>query len=78
MAQGAKYLSITDDPLPDIPGAAKVQIREDGRGLAALVELVDAGALTLRAAHYFPLQQVQAAGRRVEAGGLLGKVVLVF
>ena len=78
MAQGAKYLSITDDPLPDIPGAAKVQIREDGRGLAALVRLVDAGALTLRAAHYFPLQQVRAASRRVEAGGLLGKVVLVF
>lgn len=78
LAVGAKYVSITDDPLPDVPGAAKVQVREDGKALAGLVELVDAGALTLRVAHYYPLQDAREAHRRFEAGGLLGKVALVF
>src|SRR6266542_2754256 len=43
---GGRYVSITDDPLPNIPEARGVQVRE--------------------------------AHRRFEAGGLLGKVVLVF
>src|SRR6266536_4781532 len=46
LGAGGRYVSITDDPLPDIPGARGVQVRE--------------------------------AHRRFEAGGLLGKVVLVF
>jgi len=46
LGAGGRYVSITDDPLPNIPEARGVQVRE--------------------------------AHRRFEAGGLLGKVVLVF
>jgi NADPH:quinone reductase-like Zn-dependent oxidoreductase len=78
LGAGGRYVSITDDPLPDIPGAGGVQVREDGAGLARLVRWVDDGALMLRVAAHYPLQQVREAHRRFEAGGLLGKVVLVF
>jgi len=39
---------------------------------------VDDGTLALRVAAHYPLQEVREAHRRFEAGGLLGKVVLVF
>lgn len=78
LAGGGQYVSITDDPLPDIPGARTVQVREDGAELARLVRLVDDGGLRLRVAECHPVHEVRAAHRRFEAGGLFGKVVLSF
>jgi NADPH:quinone reductase-like Zn-dependent oxidoreductase len=76
---GGRYVSITDDPLPaDIPGAAKNQVREDARGLAGLVSLVDAGELRVRVGSYHGVEDVRRAHEVFEAGGLLGKVVLTF
>ncbi len=75
---GGRYASITDDPLPNIPGAINPQVREDGAGLAELVKLVDAGELRLRVAHYYPMGEVRRAHEEFEAGGLLGKIILLF
>ncbi|MEV6850287.1 zinc-binding dehydrogenase [Actinoplanes sp. NPDC051411] len=76
---GGRYRSITDDPLPaDIPGAVKIQIREDVRGLAELVSMVDAGELHVRVGAYHRVDDVHRAHRVFEAGGLVGKVVLTF
>lgn len=46
--------------------------------LKCLVALVDAGRLSLRVAHTMPLEHVADAHRRLEAGGLRGRVVLVL
>src|SRR3954454_6509295 len=73
-----RYMSIVDDPLPEIPMATKIQVREDGAGLAQLVRLVDAGELRLRVAEHYPIHAIRAAHQRFEAGGLPGKVVVVF
>lgn len=81
LAPGGQYVSITDDPLPELdgfPAPYTVQVREDGPALAELVRLVDAGELRLRVAAHYPIGDVRAAHRRFEAGGLLGKVVLMF
>jgi len=52
-------------------------VHYDGALLAELVELVDAGRLTLRVAETFPLAQVAAAHELAGKGGLRGRVVLV-
>ena len=75
---GGRYLSISDDPLPEIPGAGRIGVQEDGAGLAELAARVDAGGLRLRVARRYPLREVRAAHRAFEAGGLVGKVVLDF
>jgi NADPH:quinone reductase-like Zn-dependent oxidoreductase len=75
---GGRYLSISDDPLPEIPGAGRIGVQEDGKGLAELAAQVDAGVLRLRVARRYPLREVRAAHRAFEAGGLVGKVVLEF
>lgn len=75
---GGTYLSISDDPLPDLPGARRMGIQEDGAGLARLAALVDAGSLRLRVGQRFALREIRAAHEHFEAGGLLGKVVIEF
>ncbi|GAA2632074.1 oxidoreductase [Paractinoplanes durhamensis] len=79
LAPGGRYVSITDDPLPaDIPGAAKNQVREDAAGLADLVALVDAGELRVRVGAWHAVEDVHRAHELFEAGGVPGKVVLIF
>jgi NADPH:quinone reductase-like Zn-dependent oxidoreductase len=78
LVPGGPYLSISDDPLPDLPGARGMGIQEDGAGLARLADLVDAGSLRLRVAERFALRDIRAAHERFEAGGLVGKVVIEF
>lgn len=73
-----KYISITDDPLPPIPNAEKPQVYEDGRVLRDLVRLVDDGTLTYRIAAYYPIARIREASSRFEAGGLGGKLILLF
>ncbi|MFJ7125788.1 NADP-dependent oxidoreductase [Streptomyces sp. NPDC098101] len=78
LVEGGGYVSVSDDPLPDVPGATKSYVQESAKDLAALVELVDAGRLRVRVAEYHPVTEVRAAHERFEAGGLSGKVVLLF
>lgn len=51
-------------------------IHADGQQLADLVDLVDSGALTLRVADTLALDNVADAHKRLEAGGLRGRLVL--
>lgn len=78
LVEGDGYVSISDGPLPDLPGAAKSYVQESSKDLATLVERVDAGRLRVRVAEYHPLTEVRTAHERFEAGGLSGKVVLLF
>jgi NADPH:quinone reductase-like Zn-dependent oxidoreductase len=52
-------------------------VHYDGARLAELVELVDAGRLTVRVAETFSLTEVAAAHELAGKGGLRGRVVLV-
>jgi NADPH:quinone reductase-like Zn-dependent oxidoreductase len=52
-------------------------VHHDSVRLASLVQLVDAGRLTLRVAETFPLAEAAAAHELVAKGGLRGRVVLV-
>ncbi|MEV6097178.1 NADP-dependent oxidoreductase [Nocardia sp. NPDC051981] len=54
-----------------------VQQAPDGRRLAELVDLVEAGTLTLRIAETFPLAEAAAVHARFEKGGLRGRLVLL-
>jgi NADPH:quinone reductase-like Zn-dependent oxidoreductase len=78
LAPSGRYVSISDDPLPDLAGAVRSYVQEDGKQLADLVTLIDQGKLRLRVADRYPMEQVRAAHERFEAGGLLGKIVLTF
>jgi NADPH:quinone reductase-like Zn-dependent oxidoreductase len=61
-----------------IPGGHAIRVRQDPEGLAGLVRMVDAGTLKLRIAAHYGLLEFREAHEHVEAGGLLGKVVLEF
>lgn len=58
-----------------------VKVRDhlrDGAGIAKLVELVLAGRLTLRVADTVPAVEAADVHRRLEAGGVRGRLVLTF
>jgi NADPH2:quinone reductase len=58
-----------------------VKVREhlhDGDGIARLAELVLAGQLTPRVADTLPAERAAEAHRRLEAGGVRGRLVLTF
>jgi NADPH:quinone reductase-like Zn-dependent oxidoreductase len=61
-----------------VPGGQLVLIAIEQEGLTQLVKMVDEGSLTVRVAARYPLHEIHAAHEHVEAGGLLGKVVLDF
>lgn len=71
------YIAPSND-LPGIPNAHSVMVSPDTRALHSLAQMVDNGTLRPRVAAHYPLRQVQDAHRHFEAGGLTGKVVLVF
>ncbi|MQY20431.1 NADP-dependent oxidoreductase [Nocardia macrotermitis] len=50
----------------------------DSAGLAELSRLASVGVLTLRVAQTFPATEAAEAHRRLEAGGLRGRIVLTF
>jgi NADPH:quinone reductase-like Zn-dependent oxidoreductase len=50
----------------------------EGRRLAELAGLVGQGVLTLRVADALPAAQAAEAHRRLEAGGVRGRLVLTF
>jgi NADPH2:quinone reductase len=58
-----------------------VKVRDhvhDGAGIARLLELVSAKRLTLRVADTLPVARAAEAHRRLEAGGVRGRLVLTF
>ena len=50
----------------------------EGHRIAELAELVNQGVLTLRVAEEIPAAQAAEAHRRLEAGGVRGRLVLTF
>ena len=50
----------------------------EGHRIAALADLVDKGVLTLRVAEVIPAEQAAEAHRRLDAGGVRGRLVLTF
>jgi NADPH:quinone reductase-like Zn-dependent oxidoreductase len=56
---------------------ANVFVRADGVALRELSALVDQGKLTLRVADTLPFTEVAEAHRRLEKGGVRGRLVLV-
>ncbi|MFK4112161.1 NADP-dependent oxidoreductase [Streptomyces sp. NPDC002176] len=78
LAHGGRYVSISDEPLPAVPGARKSYVQENTADLAYLATLVDAGELRLRIAERHPFTDIRAAHERFEARGLLGKVLITF
>ncbi len=79
--EGGKYVTLTPalgaiEPEPDLEVLVQV-VRRDAAVLAELARQVDAGALTLRVADTFPLDQAAAAHELVGKGGQRGRIVLV-
>ncbi|MGA4855878.1 zinc-binding dehydrogenase [Streptomyces koyangensis] len=69
---------MADTPLPDVPNAARSYVQESGADLATVVKLADAGELRVRVAEHHPVGRGRAVHERFGAGGLPGKVVLLF
>ncbi|MBF6465462.1 NADP-dependent oxidoreductase [Nocardia beijingensis] len=76
---GGRFVSVSvpNTPIP-LRGTTvhTVLVRADRRQLDRLVAHVDAGELTLRVAETLPLASVEAAHKRLAAGGLRGRLVL--
>lgn len=73
---------VTTRPTPPIDPARAVRqdlqlIKHDRELLAKLIGLVGSGYLRTRVAETMPLSEAAAAHRKVEAGGLRGKIVLI-
>ncbi|MCX5537371.1 NADP-dependent oxidoreductase [Streptomyces sp. NBC_00006] len=78
LAAGGRYVSISDEPLPDVPGARKSYVQESAADLAWIAKLVDSEELRLRIAARYPVADIRAAHERFEAGGVLGKILVTF
>ncbi|WP_425825450.1 NADP-dependent oxidoreductase [Streptomyces fractus] len=78
LAAAGRYVSVSDEPLPDVPGARKSYVQESADDLARIAKLVDAGELHVRIAARYTLSDIRAAHERFEAGGLLGKILVTF
>jgi NADPH:quinone reductase-like Zn-dependent oxidoreductase len=72
-ASGARTVGIATEPAP--PGVYFV-VQPNGRQLAEITELVDAGELEPEIDSVYPLEDFQAAFERLTAPGKRGKVVL--
>ena len=77
---GGSFASVTGPATPPALRGTRVHtvfVRADGRQLAELVAMVEAGTLTPRVAETFPLEKAAAAHRRFAEGGIRGRLVLV-
>ncbi|MEU4093606.1 NADP-dependent oxidoreductase [Streptomyces sp. NPDC026673] len=70
---GARIASVTE---AGTPGIIPVFCRLDRADLTALVELAEAGGLSVRIAATYPLERAADAQRALAAGGTRGKVVV--
>ncbi|MGE3288946.1 MAG: zinc-binding dehydrogenase, partial [Pseudonocardia sp.] len=77
---GGSFVAVTDPTTPaterDVR-VAKVSVTPDAGMLAELLDAVAAGRLRTRVAATLPLAEAAAAHRRLAAGGVRGKLVLV-
>lgn len=81
--EGGRLVTVSDDTIPEeleqrSASAVHNYVQHDPQRLRELSDLVDAGKIRLRVAEQYPLARIEQAHRRVEAGGLLGKVVIVM
>jgi len=60
-----------------IPTAYEIEPERPGQILAGIARMVDAGLLTPKVSHRFPLEQVAEGHRQVETGRTIGKVVVL-
>ena len=82
--EGGVLLAVADGAGDDVKAeAARRRIRvleplvePDGRALDEIAKLVEAGTLKVAVGGTFPLEQAAEAHRRLEAGGVKGKLVL--
>ncbi|MET8574061.1 NADP-dependent oxidoreductase [Streptomyces sp. NPDC005012] len=77
---GGRAVSIvpTRAPVPERGVRVAVShVEQDGPGLAELAALVDAGELRLRTAREFAFDDASEAHRRLAAGGVRGKLLLL-
>ncbi|MEV6769529.1 NADP-dependent oxidoreductase [Nocardia sp. NPDC051030] len=77
---GGRFIALLPPVAPESERditVSTVQQAPDGRRLAELVELVEAGRLTLRVAETYPLAEAAAAHARFEKGGVRGRLVLL-
>ncbi|MER7110369.1 NADP-dependent oxidoreductase [Streptomyces sp. NPDC000229] len=75
LAPEGRLASVADGEVTGL-GGHYYWVRPDPADLTALAELVEQGALTVRVARTFPLEQAAAAQRAHREGGLHGKVVV--
>ena len=74
------FVSIEDVPLPSPERGItprKSYVNENGGQLRELSELVDHGELQIRIADTYPLADAATAHKRLEAGGVRGKLLLM-
>jgi D-arabinose 1-dehydrogenase-like Zn-dependent alcohol dehydrogenase len=77
---GGAYVGVIPQAAPAPERGVRVdavEVSADGARLAELVALVDEGALTLRVAETFSLDDAPKAHARLARGGVRGRLVLV-
>lgn len=77
---GGAFVAVTEPATPAPERGvrvARVSVTPDAAALAALVDAVAAGRLRTRVAATLPLADAAVAHRRLQAGGVRGKLVLV-
>ena len=79
VTDGGTFVTTRMDALPLSERGIRVrltQVAPDGAMLTTLSDLASAGALALRVAQTFPLEQAAEAHARLAEGGLRGRLVL--
>jgi NADPH2:quinone reductase len=78
LAAGGTFVTLTDMNRPHVTDGrvVKVSVVADPDDLARAVAEWRSGRLTARVADVYPLDKVEEAHRRIEAGGLRGRLVL--
>ncbi|GAB3210405.1 NADP-dependent oxidoreductase [Marinactinospora endophytica] len=74
-APGARVASVVETSVTDL-GGDYVFVRPDSADLTALVELVEAGKLTVEVSEVFPLEEAAEAQRRNAEGHTRGKIAI--
>ncbi|MDN3460891.1 zinc-binding dehydrogenase [Rhodococcus sp. APC 3903] len=83
LREGGRLVTVSDDTIPvalEERAALAVHnyVQHAPQRLRELSALVDAGTIRLRVAEQYPLNRIEDAHRRAEAGSLLGKVVVIM
>ena len=79
VADGGTFVTTRADALPEPERGIRVrltQVSPDAAMLTTLSDLASTGALVLRVAQTYPLDQARSAHARLAEGGLRGRLVL--